>query len=324
MDEKIKEFISKYKVIVVMEFGSKMYGTNTPNSDIDYKGIYLPTKEQILLNEKIKTIKFSTGNNDSKNTKEDIDIDLIPLHVFVKKAMEGDTIAIDMIHCNPMNIVYTNGNIWKFIREYRYKFYTKNLTGPVQYAKKQAAKYGISFGRLGNVKNVIKNLESCDPDAKMETVWNNLYTGEYVKFVESNGNFFYEVCGKKLQNTNTIGHCLEVVKRFMKNYGKRSEEAEENKGIDWKAVSHALRYSYQIKELFETGDIKFPLKNKNYLLEVKQGKHSYKDIVAPELENLLDELKVLSENSHLPDSPDTVFWKGFIMQVHQSIINGNI
>jgi hypothetical protein len=37
-------------IILQMKHGSHLYGTNTPLSDLDIKGIFLPTIEQIFLN----------------------------------------------------------------------------------------------------------------------------------------------------------------------------------------------------------------------------------------------------------------------------------
>lgn len=36
-------------LIVKMKFGSHLYGTNTEDSDVDYKGVFLPSKKEILL-----------------------------------------------------------------------------------------------------------------------------------------------------------------------------------------------------------------------------------------------------------------------------------
>jgi predicted nucleotidyltransferase len=37
------------RLIVEMRFGSHLYGTATPLSDLDYKGVYLPDGRDILL-----------------------------------------------------------------------------------------------------------------------------------------------------------------------------------------------------------------------------------------------------------------------------------
>ena len=63
-------------LIVKMFFGSHLYGTDTINSDKDYKGIYLPSKHDVLLNRVNKCYSESTGGNNSKNTSEDVDIEI--------------------------------------------------------------------------------------------------------------------------------------------------------------------------------------------------------------------------------------------------------
>ena len=41
--------LDRDQIICLMKFGSHLYGTNTTDSDTDYKGVYMPTKRQILL-----------------------------------------------------------------------------------------------------------------------------------------------------------------------------------------------------------------------------------------------------------------------------------
>lgn len=53
--------------VVNMKFGSHLYGLNTPTSDVDYKGIFMPTLEELLLNSFPKTIVTSTGPEHAKN-----------------------------------------------------------------------------------------------------------------------------------------------------------------------------------------------------------------------------------------------------------------
>jgi len=53
-------------VVVELLFGSHLYGLNTPESDKDYKGIVLPTAEDILLGHTSFHIDKSTGNDKSK------------------------------------------------------------------------------------------------------------------------------------------------------------------------------------------------------------------------------------------------------------------
>ena len=72
--EKAKELVEPYgKLVFLTVFGSHLYGTNTLTSDTDYKGIFIPHKQDLLKNIASHHISYSTGKSDSKNTKDDID-----------------------------------------------------------------------------------------------------------------------------------------------------------------------------------------------------------------------------------------------------------
>lgn len=63
-----------------MKHGSHLYGTNTEKSDTDYKGIFLPSIEDYLLQKVQKTITQNTGDGKSKNSNTDIDDQLFSLN----------------------------------------------------------------------------------------------------------------------------------------------------------------------------------------------------------------------------------------------------
>ena len=47
--------------------GSHLYGTNTENSDLDYKGIYLPSKKEYFTQQVKKCIDHSTNKSNTIN-----------------------------------------------------------------------------------------------------------------------------------------------------------------------------------------------------------------------------------------------------------------
>lgn len=112
--------------IVKMKFGAHLYGTATSDSDVDYKGIFLPSKDEVLLGRIPKSHSHSTGKHQSRNTKNDIDVEIYSLHYFVKHACDGQTVAMDMLHA-PEDMILQSSNIWEAIIKNRHKFYTKNL-----------------------------------------------------------------------------------------------------------------------------------------------------------------------------------------------------
>ena len=129
-------------LIVKMKFGAHLYGTATSDSDDDYKGIFMPTKDEVLLCRIPKSHSHSTGKEESKNTKDDIDFEIYSFHYFIKLACDGQTVAMDMLHA-PEEMILQSSNIWKEILKNRHTFYTKNLKSFIDYARRQASKYGI-------------------------------------------------------------------------------------------------------------------------------------------------------------------------------------
>lgn len=302
-------------LIVKMKFGSHLYGTNTEGSDVDYKGVFLPNKREILLNQIPKSRCFTTGNDLIKNSPDDVDEEIYSFHYFIKLACDGQTVAIDMLHA-PENMLIESSDIWKKIVKEKQKFYTKNLNSFVNYARRQASKYGIKGSRLNAALQVLKLLKSNDPESRLRDVWSRLPRNEYCHDIgiDPNGLRQYQVCGKTFQESSSVGYVLPIISKFYDDYGHRAKMAAENKNIDWKAISHALRAAIQTKEILKTGTITFPLKDAPFLLDVKSGRLNYAGEVAPVLESLMDEVEKLVNESDLPEKADVEYWDNFICE----------
>jgi predicted nucleotidyltransferase len=300
-------------LIVKMKFGAHMYGTATSKSDIDYRGVFLPSKAEVLLGRIPKRLTFSSGDNVSKNTPQDIDVEIYSLHYFISLACEGQIVAMDMLHA-PDSCIEVRSAIWEAIVRERQRFYTVNLTSFVNYARRQTAKYGIKGSRLDAVAKVLSVLKSEDPTKKLRSVWDKLPRVDYCNETGagSDGLRRYEVCGKTFQESAQIRHIVPVLEKFLKEYGARAKEAAKNRNIDWKAVSHALRAAFQIKELFTRRTITFPFKEADLLIRVKEGKLDYLTEAAPLLEALIAEVEELASASDLPETVDTSYWDSFI------------
>jgi hypothetical protein len=308
------------KTIVKLMFGSQLYGTNTPDSDQDFKGVFLPSKEQILLGKIPKSINESTKKeNQLKNTSKDVDFETYSLHYFIYLACEGETVALDMLHA-PDNMIIEKSHIWNLIVAERERFYTKNLKAFVGYGRRQASKYGIKGSRLNDAQKVLDALKRVNDSTnrcRLLDIWPILPTGEHIfkHPPNENGERMYEVCGRKIGEKVTLQYARETVKRFVDNYGERARKAADNEGIDWKAVSHACRAAYQVKQILLENTIVFPLKEAKFLKSVKCGELDYQTIVAPKLEDLMTEVEELSLKSNLPDKVDRKFWDRFIINV---------
>src|SRR5690606_12192065 len=111
-------------------------------------------------------------------------------------------------------------------------------------------------------------------------------TNEFLKVEEDH----YEVLGKKHQWTTCIDDFYQRISSEIKKYGNRAVLAEQNEGIDWKAVSHAFRAGYQIQSMLACGEmfVVLPEEHREYILKVKRGELDWVTEVKPELEKLMD------------------------------------
>lgn len=289
----------KNTVLVEMVFGSHLYGTATPTSDKDFKGVFLPSKNDLFLGRVPKSLSFNTKqSSEAKNTSADTDRELYSLQYFFELAKKGETVALDMLHA-PNSFWLTGTWEWEYLHRHRSMFYTRTLSSFVGYARTQAAKYGIKGSRLADAKRVLNFLKTT-PGYKIGEVLDHLPVGEHCGPKDG----FYEVCGKKMTLTATTKHYVEMLENFVKEFGDRARQAETNQGVDWKAISHAFRAGFQVRAILTEGDFTYPLRENEFLRQVKMGSLHFKN-VSPMLEDLMAELETLSRNSTLPEKVDS-------------------
>lgn len=320
-------------MLVEMVHGSRLYGTHSEMSDYDYKGVAMPTASHILRGQIPKIIEKSERKKEEgeKNRADDVEREIYSLHYFIDLCLQGQTVALDMLHA-PTNAIQdrrigqTGFLMWHELTANRHRFYTKKMTALVGYARHQAAKYGIKGSRLAAAKKVYGFLDAAsraNPEFKMKEIWNLLPTGEHIHFhlasLEHNNIALYEVCGMKLQATGTPKHYLPTLLKFIDNYGNRAKLAESNQGIDWKAVSHAFRAGYQMKHILQDGGFSYPLPETRFLIDIKQGIIPYAD-AGPQLEKLIDEVEHLAEISNYPDEPDKEWAYDFLERCSRDMI----
>lgn len=306
-------------LVIKMKFGSHLYGTNTETSDTDYKGVFLLTLEECLLNKIPKSCNLSTKKGEAKNSSEDIDTEIYSLHKFINLAVEGETVAIDMLHA-PTNMLLYTSDIWQHITDNKYRFYSKNIRAFIGYALKQAAKYSCKGSRLSSAKDVLDFLKFLPEDSRLGEVWEKIPRDDNVfNTVDSpQGIKQISVVSKIFQETSPIRVVLESLERFYENYGNRAKLAANNSNIDWKAISHALRAAYQVKSILVNKNIVFPLPQADFLKKVKSGTIDF-NIIAPILDREIDEVRELAEKSDLPEKADRRYWDDFIVNTYYKL-----
>jgi hypothetical protein len=107
------------------------------------------------------------------------------------------------------------------------------------------------------------------------------------------------VCGKKFPLTNTWGTMVRSLRKSLLTYGERVKKFD-GEGVDWKALSHAIRITEQVIELSRCGIIKFPRPNAVFLKAVKEGRIPL-DEATDYLTQCFNEVDLAVENSVLKE-----------------------
>ncbi|EPZ4757113.1 DNA polymerase beta superfamily protein [Escherichia coli] len=318
------------KTIMKGYFGSHLYGTSTPESDVDFKEIYVPHARDILTGNVKEHMSKNTNNTSSKNTKDDVDHELYSLKYFFKLAADGETVALDMLHTPPSLVVKSDlPDVWKYIQDNRSRFYTTNMKSYLGYVRKQASKYGVKGSRLAVLRQALKRSNEWgqyfDNGAviRLSHMKNVLPVGEFASWVETENEktgkqTFYNLLDRKFQDTLTNKEFNAILVKLEENYGERARKAEANEGIDWKALSHACRGGLQLLEIYKTGDLVYPLQDAPFILDVKLGKHTFKT-VQEFLEDIVDQVEHASEQAAkngMQQKVDMSFWDDFLEQVY--------
>lgn len=319
----------KRKILFNTIFGSHIYGTNTPNSDMDYKGIYLSPIEDIIFGRKVDSIvtcsKVKKGLG-IRNNKDDIDQELKELRKFIYDALDGQTYAIDMLY-SPQKFWINSSPEWEFIVANREKFLSKKVNAFIGYCNQQASKYGLKGSRLGTVQKTIEILKTFEPTSRLKEN-SRFEEGEFIKYKmyphrvgqETVEEEMLEILGKLYSGNTQVKLILTSLEKFFNSYGERAVQAMDNEGIDFKAISHAYRCCYQLIELATKHRIDFPLDVAPYLTEIKTGKVSWPKKVQDELPILMEKAIQTIRDSDLPEEPDKKFWDKFIIDTYTKYI----
>lgn len=326
----LKINISSMKILFKLKFGSHLYGTETSQSDQDYKGVFQASLEDIILKRDRHVINENTKGSHVgyRNSPTDIDTEFKELREFLREALEGQTYALDMLFA-PVNMYISSSPEWDFIVENRHKLLSKNIEPFLGYIRQQTAKYGLKGARLAELQRVLQYFESKPEKELVGDHVAGLALGEFVSVCEVVQERPYgekpiteqylEVLGKKFQFKTKISSILGPLRKFDAEYGTRSRMAAKNGGIDWKAVSHAFRCSFQLLDLAEKHEIVFPLKEAEFLKQIKTGQIAWLDL-HEQLSDLMEKSFKALGNSTLPLKPDYKFWEDFIISTYKKSI----
>lgn len=319
-------------LICHMKFGSHLYGTDTPASDLDFKGVYIPEAMDILLQRVRGSISSKRPKGDGeKNYAGEQDEEVYSLQRYLGLLAEGQTVALDMLFAPAWAMTRPAHPIWLFIQDNRHRLVTRKSTAFIGYCRQQANKYGIKGSRVAASRAALALLNHgleahgtvARLDALAEQIKATTIGAEHMALIdiEVPGRIVrhWDVCNRKMPFTSSIKTARDIMRRLVDEYGHRALLAEQQEGVDWKALSHAVRVGHQALELLATGNVTFPLPNAVHILRIKKGELPYQQ-VATEIEDLFAAMEAASAMSPLPAEADEAFIDELVLEAYRSSV----
>ena len=321
------------RTILRLRYGSHLFGTDTPSSDLDLKSIFVPNPRDILLGR----VKGAISTKRQKAFGErslagEVEEESYSLQRFLALAAEGQTVALDILFAPSSVWVEQPAPEWLEVVANRHRLLTRRSAAFVGYCRQQANKYGIKGSRLEAARAALQLLDEAvvrrgsrvklreiAPAVRALAARTEFLDVTTIAQVSGEALDHFDVCGRKLSFAASIKHGRDVLRRLVDEYGHRALQAETQQGVDWKALSHAVRVATEAVELFDTGMITFPLRHVDRIRAIKLGQIAYRD-VADEIESLLVAVEHAAARSNLPEEVDHAWIDAFVARVHSDAI----
>jgi hypothetical protein len=314
--------------LVEIVAGSHLYGTSTPESDLDLKSVFRPDGRAILLQAVAGCVRTGTTDPGQRTGRGDLDAESFSIQKFLHMVTQGQTIALEMLFAPPRFYRMDPDPAWIEILDNRDRLLTRNAAACVSYCQQQAAKYGIKSERYDAMKRAVAFLRSAlkehGPNARLGVVAEELEAladGEmHIALVDHlvAGRALIkhlEVCNRMAPLTAPLKEVVPSYERALANYGRRAAAAAGTGCVDWKAMSHAIRVGEEALEFLTTGHITLPLPNAEHVLAVKKGLVPV-ERVGEEIVALLSKVEAAVDRCALPPEPDRGWIDNFVLRQH--------
>lgn len=289
---------SRFNLIFSCVTGSHLYGTATASSDKDIRGIFIPSEEFYLgFLEKVEQVE-----------QHEPDLCYWEISKFFKLCLDSNPNIIELLFV-PAQFVEVDSAAWLTILKHRDLF----LSTKAQYT---FTGYAVSqLHRIKQHREWLLNPPASQPKrsdfgllddrALVSRDQVNAYD-ELKDRPDFNENLlnpnFLELLQREKAYLNASRHWQQY-QEWKKNRNPGRAELEAKFGFDTKHGSHLVRLLSEGEELLTTGYITFPRPDAKDLLDIRNGKYSYDEIITRvgEIDGYFNGIK---DKFILPHNPD--------------------
>ncbi len=267
--------------------GSHSYGLNTPESDLDIRGVFMEPKECVY------GLNVVEQSQDEKQ-----DIVIYGLKKFVKLAADCNPNIIELLFTGEKNIRFINH--WgKVLRDFRHVFLSER-------AKHSFT--GYAFAQLKKIKG--HNHWNNNPQPVTSPFVEDFIVKKKVSDIKVSDDeemeFLTQKADREIEYLDLDAYRQKFRQwkqywRWKENRNPARAKLEAEYGFDGKHGMHLIRLLLMGKEILATGEITVERPEKDLLLGIRQGKYTFDEVVqmSEQLMSEIEQTKIV-----LPHSPD--------------------
>jgi predicted nucleotidyltransferase len=270
--------------------GSQAYGLDTPESDLDLRGVCIPPRRYLL---GLSSFEQWEGQD------EDGDVVIYALDKFVRLALACNPNIVELLYAEPRHVLFIN-DYGRRLVENREKFLSRR-------ARHTFAGYAISqLRRIERHHRWLVNPPSHQPTPQEFGGWP--VEGRY-KFPDHEAQRAYQAALKHWNHYH----------EWRRNRNPRRAALESKYGYDCKHAMHLLRLLKEGIELLETGQLHVYRPDREWLRAVREGLLSYEELreLAATYEARLGKLY---ETSPLPEAPDAEAIEALVVELQERFL----
>lgn len=269
MVDKFYENHPDRKIIFLVKAGSHFFNLAGPNSDKDYRGVYMPSNKEFYEGEgRRKMIDYKTNDGNKKGIKngaEDVDFSLFSITKFLELLKSGDFNMMELLHA-PEEVIIINSDIMKDLTAMKQSLLVNDISSFLGFIKKEYKRYGINIHHYEEQEKLKKFLDKYPEHTRLNTIWKEIEkygeNNSFITFTTSKTGNNKSVPSLKIaqrlyQNTVTVDYVRNAIKQRLETYGHRQKNMAKD-GVEFKGLYHALRLIYEANDLFDYGEFKLP------------------------------------------------------------------
>lgn len=325
----IDEFNELYpdrKLLFLIKAGSHFFDLNSPNSDSDFRGIYMPSEKEFYEGEPRRRFwerKTLEGNKTGvKNTKDDVDFYLFSYTFFLDLLKRGDFNCMEMLHA-PQDKILINSPEMTALMAFRKNILVNDISAFLGFIKKEYRRYGVNINHYKIQEDLANFLRKYPVHTRLRDIWEDIkeYAKEdsqiiFTTSLTGNNNRVptVKIAQRFYQNTVTTDYVVSAIDTRLKRYGHRQKNMAAS-GVEFKGLYHALRLIYEANDLFDHGEFEIPFNDFRHkvLKSIKNGTMGQEqifDLIDISIDDLYDREKdVLTNRKDVEYTIDKIKFK---------------